>query len=269
MATQHYGKDYGANAPQNYEQYFVPAIGAPLATELVDRAALRPGERVLDVACGTGIVARLASDKVGSAGKVAGLDVNPGMLAVARSTAPSGRSLEWHEASAEAIPLPDEAFDAVLCQMGLQFMSDRVGALREMRRVLAKDGRIVLSVPGPTTRVFDVLADAMGRHVKPEAAGFVRQVFALHDNAELHGLLEDAGFRDIDVQADLKTLSLPAAQEFLWQYVSSTPLAPVVAQVGDEARMALERDVVPHWKEFEENGALKYRQRVVVANARK
>src|SRR5512146_3463808 len=114
--SQHpYWKTYSGSAPENYERYFVPQIGAPLAADLLEIAALRPGERVLDVACGTGVVARLAAQRVGPTGSVAGLDLNPGMLAVARSVAPSDSSIQWYESSAEAMPLSDETFDAVLC----------------------------------------------------------------------------------------------------------------------------------------------------------
>ena len=86
MIQQTFGKTYGGTAPENYQRYFVPSIAAPLAEDLVRIAALRPGERVLDVACGTGVVTRLAGERVGEQGAVAGLDVNPGMLAVARSS---------------------------------------------------------------------------------------------------------------------------------------------------------------------------------------
>jgi len=128
------GRASGGNAAERYESYFVPAIGAPIADDFIAVAAPRESERVLDVACGTGVVARLASRSVGSAGAVAGLDVNPDMLAVARKTTPPGTSVDWYEASADAMPFPDESFDAVLCQMGLQFMSDREASLRDMRR---------------------------------------------------------------------------------------------------------------------------------------
>lgn len=122
--------DYRGAGPANYEKYFVPAIGAPLARDLVAAADLRPGERVLDVACGTGVITRLAAAQVGPTGAVAGLDVNPGMLAVARSATPGDTSIEWYETSAEAMPLADASFDIVLCQMGLQFIVDKVRALR-------------------------------------------------------------------------------------------------------------------------------------------
>src|SRR5688500_1839868 len=147
MTQQHYGRAYGGSATENYERYFVPAIGAPLAADLTDMAAPRPGERVLDVACGTGIVARLAAERVGTGGAVVGLDFNPGMLGVARSVTPPDLAIEWQEASADVMPLPNEAFDVVLCQLALQFMPDKAAALREMRRVLAIDGRVAINVP--------------------------------------------------------------------------------------------------------------------------
>lgn len=270
MAQKHHGEARGGSPPENYERYFVPAIGAPLAKELVETAALRAGERVLDVACGTGVVARLAAQASGAAGSVAGLDINPGMLAVARSTTPPGMVIDWREASAEAMPFPDASFDAVLCQMGLQFVPDKVASLREMRRVLTPGGRLILSVPGPTPELFAVLAEALARHVGAEAARFVDQVFSLHDAAELRDLVGNgAGLREVSVRADTKTLRLPAPEEFLWQYVRSTPLAGAVAQVSAERRGSLERDVVAKWRELVSDGALVLQVRMVVATARK
>ncbi len=269
MAEQHFGKAYGGNPPANYERFFVPAIGAPLAADLLRLASLRPGERVLDVACGTGVVARLASQQVGDTGTVVGLDVNPGMLAVARSATPPGLPVEWHEASAAAMPLPDASFDVVLCQMGLQFMPDKPAALREMRRVLARGGRLILNVPGPTPRLFTIMGEALERHIGAEAAGFVNHVFSLHDTAEIQNLVSGTGFHNVSVKSDTKPLRLPAPEEFLWQYVHSTPLAGAVAQVDDDLRGSLERDVVAKWEEFVEDRALVLQVRVVVATARK
>lgn len=269
MAEQHFGKAYGGNPPANYERFFVPAIGAPLATDLIRLTALRPGERVLDAACGTGVVARLASQQVGDTGTVAGLDVNPGMLAVARSATPPGMPIEWHEASAEAMPLPDASFDVVLCQMGLQFMPDKHAALREMWRVLVRGGRLILKVPGPTPRPFAMMGEALARHIGAEAAGFVDHVFSLHDAAKIQNLVRGAGFHDVSVQSDTKPLRLPPPEEFLWQYVHSTPLAGAVAQVDDERLGSLERDVVAKWQEFVEDRVLVLQVRVVAATARK
>ncbi len=269
MAEQYFDKAYGGEPPLNYERFFVPAIGAPLATELIRLAALRPGDRVLDVACGTGIVARLASQQVGPTGTVTGLDVNPGMLAVAHSATPSGPPIEWHEASAEAMPLPDASFDVVLCQMGLQFMPDKHAALREMRRVLVRGGRLVFNLAGPTPRLFAIMGEALDRHIGAEAAGFVNLVFSLHDTGEIRNLVGDSGFHDVSVESDIRLQHLPPPEEFLWQYVHSTPLANAVAQVDGERRSLLERDVVAKWQEFVEGGALVLQVRLVVATARK
>jgi ubiquinone/menaquinone biosynthesis C-methylase UbiE len=262
-------KTYGGSAPENYERYFVPAIGQPVARDLIDRAALRAGERVLDVACGTGIVARLAAQQVGQTGTVAGLDVNPGMLTVARSGTPPEISIDWHEASAEAMPLPDDAFDVVLCQMGLQFMADKLAALSEMRRVLAPGGRLVLNAPGPTPPPLAVMAEALATHVRPEVAGFVHAVFSLHDPEELHELLDGAGFADVVVDRPIKTLRLPPPQDFLWQYIHSTPMADAVAQIGEEARAALEQRMVAGCEPFVDDGALVIEVGMLTAIARR
>jgi ubiquinone/menaquinone biosynthesis C-methylase UbiE len=269
MTEQHFGKAYAGNPPLNYERFFVPAIGAPLATDLIRLAALGIGERVLDVACGTGVIARLASQQVGDTGSVAGLDVNPGMLTVARSETPQGMPIEWHEASAEDMPFPDASFDVVLCQMGLQFMPNAHAALREMWRVLVPGGRLILNLPGPTPRFFTIMEEALARHIDSQAAGFVNQVFSLHDTAEIQNLVSGAGFHDVSLRSDTKLLRLPAPEEFLWQYVYSTPLAGAMAQVNDESRGSLERDVVAKWQEFVEDRALVLQVRVVEATARK
>ena len=126
----------------------MPAITSKWAEDLVRRAQLRTGELVLDVACGTGVVARLAATKV-RPGQVTGLDLNAGMLAVARSLPNEGAPISWTEGSALDMKFPSGRFDVVLCQQGLQFFPDQPAALREMRRVLREGGRAALSVYSP------------------------------------------------------------------------------------------------------------------------
>jgi ubiquinone/menaquinone biosynthesis C-methylase UbiE len=267
-ATKPSFESYGGTGPENYERYFVPAVGAPLAANLVETAALGPGERVLDLACGTGIVARLAAGRVGSAGTVVGLDINPGMLAVARAAAPPGTAIDWHQAPAHATALPDAAFDAVMCQLGLQFFPDQAAALRETHRVLAPGGRIVVNVPGPAPELFLILAEALARHIKPGLAPFVQQVFSLHDTRQLQALMAEAGFTRTAAEPATKTLALPPPAEFLWQYVHSTPLAATAAEAGQAARAALERDITAQWQPFTHNDRLMLELRVVTASAR-
>lgn len=267
MIEHHSGNATGGNPPANYERYFVPAIGAPLAEDLVRVAALRAGERVLDVACGTGVVARLAAREVGDAGSVAGLDPNPGMLAVARAATPPALRIDWHEAGAEAMPLPDAAFDCVLCQMGLQFMADRHAALGGMRRVLVPGGRLVLNVPGPTPPLFAVMREALARHAGAGAAAFVDQVFSLHDVHAMRDLAGDAGFDEASASSGTRSLRLPVPEAFLWQYVQSTPLAGAVARLDEAHRRALETEVLAGWRPFVDDGALALTLRVVTVVA--
>jgi ubiquinone/menaquinone biosynthesis C-methylase UbiE len=133
------------SVPENYERYLVPNIFRPWAEDLVEIAALRPGERVLDIACETGIVARTAARKLGGSGSVVGLDLSAPMLAAARAAAAAESvAVEWWEGSAVNLPLGDAAFEVVFCQQGLQFFPDRVSALREIYRVLTPGGRLVL-----------------------------------------------------------------------------------------------------------------------------
>jgi len=262
-------RNYGASAPENYEKYFVPAIGLQFASDLLEVAALRPGERVLDVACGTGVATRLAMKHVGPGGRIAGLDVNPGMLAVARSVTSPDTSIEWHEGSAESIPLPDGSMDAVLCSLGMQFVPDKSAALREMHRVLAPGGRVVMNGVGPTPPPLAILGRALAEHVNPQAGGFVEQVFSLHDQRELEALVTSAGFRKVAVESDGTRIALPSPVDFLWQYVHSTPLVGALQQVDDEGRLALERDVLAGWQQFVEDGALMLEVDVVTVTGRK
>jgi ubiquinone/menaquinone biosynthesis C-methylase UbiE len=258
---------YSAAPAAYYERYFVPAIGAPLAHDLLELAELHPGQRVLDVACGTGVVTRLGAQRVGR-GAVTGVDVNPGMLAVARRVA-ADRAIEWREASAEALPLEDASFDVVLCQMGLQFFPDRERAVREMWRVLKPGGRVVLNVPGPTPPLFAVLEQSLRRHVGHEAAGIIATVFSLHSLEEVSTLLEEAGFTDVLVHSERKALRVARAEDFLWQYVNSTPVGQATKGLEEDQRARFEQEIVARWEPFADDGGLVLDVDVTTATGRK
>lgn len=258
---------YAGDAPEIYERHFVPAIGAPSARRLLDAARLRDGERVLDVACGTGVAARLAAEAVGATGSVAGVDANPGMLAVARAATPAGLSITWHHGSAEALPVADVSVDVVLCSLGFQFFADKAGALREMRRVLAPGGRLAIGTPGPTPALFQALDDVLADHLGPEASMFVDAVFSVHDPAEVRSMLDAAGLADVEVTTAPLRLRLPPPADFLWQYALGTPLAAVAASLDHEARAALERAAVERWRPFTDGDALVLEVGSLVATA--
>lgn len=244
---------YASSGAQNYERYFVPAIGEPVARRLVDTARPVPGDRVLDVACGTGIAARLALGAVGPLGTVVGVDANPGMLEVARTVQPEG--IDWHEGLAEEIPLATASFDLVLCSMGLQFFSDRERAVRDMHRVLAPGGRLVWCTPGPTPPLFGAIDAALTHHIGPGASMFVHAVFSLHDADEGRKLTEAAGFDRIDVETTSVPLRVSPPADFFWQYVRSTPLAAAVADLDESERAALEAEVVERCAPFVDGDA--------------
>ena len=266
MYKHHFDKIYGDNVPINYERYFVPVIGKPLALDLVEQADLQIHENILDVACGTVIVARLASKRVGTESMVKGLDANPGMLAVVRSFS---ESIERLEANAEAIPLPDNSFNVIFCQMGLQFMEDKAAALQEMLRVLTPGGRLFLNIPGPAVGPFVSMADAMKKHISIRAAGFVSHVFSPYGPEEIKELAIQVEFHDIMVNTNDKELHLPKAEEFLWQYIFSTPLAAVISKADDTSHAALEKDVFKRWQNFSDNGSVIYAQPIVTMVAKK
>jgi SAM-dependent methyltransferase len=238
-----YQAGVAGSLPELYERDLVPVFFAPWAEDLVGLAAPRAGEHVLDVACGTGVVARRAAPMVGASGRAGGVDLNAAMLSVARSLpAPPGASVEWWEGNATALPLPDAAFDVVFCQQGLQFFPDRSAALREMRRVLAPAGRLAVAVWRPIrcSPGFLALAEALARHV---GAGLLDGPFSLGDAEELRTLVSGAGFRDVAIRAVAKTVRFPSAEEFVMHYVAASPLANPVAQAGNQARAALLEEV--------------------------
>lgn len=234
------------SAPEVYERELVPAVFGPWAPVLIDLARPKLGERVVDIACGTGIVARLAAVKVGPTGGVTGIDLNPGMLNVARSLgmADDAASVQWQEASADKLPSADSAFDIAYCQLGLQFFADRPAALREMRRVLSSRGRLALMVwcgidqsPG-----FESLAKILERHIGPAAATIMRAPFGLADADELSRLVAAANFQDITVQRRVGAIEFPSVERFVSSYVAGSPLASHVSQASDAARQRLISD---------------------------
>ena len=197
---------YTGKVPEFYERELVPAIFSHWAPKLVDAVAPKEGDRVLDLACGTGVVAREAARHVGPTGSVVGLDINSGMLETARAVSSDlGCQAEWREGNAEAIPFDDGDFSIVCCQLGLQFFGDKAGALGEAYRVLRPSGQLVVLVwraiehsPG-----FLYLKDALEKHIGDAAATFMCSPFALGDAEELRTLIGSAGFRNISVQADV------------------------------------------------------------------
>ena len=173
---------------------------APWAPLLVDAARLAEGECVLDVACGTGVVARAAAKRAGSAGRVVGVDLNPAMIGVARSLPiPTGASIEWLERDALDLRIRGPRFDVVLCQQGLQFFPDKAAALREMRRVLKHGGRLAFSVWTNVGLYNGAVGEALARFVGNETAVRFCASRQAPNREELQRLPTEAGFSSVEV----------------------------------------------------------------------
>jgi SAM-dependent methyltransferase len=270
MTIDHGQWQVAGSAPEVYERELVPAVFGPWALLVVDFADLQPGERILDVACGTGVVARIAAEKVGGRGAVVAADLNPGMLAVARSlAAPRGATVEWRPADAAALPFADQAFDVVLCQLGLQFFADRGAALREMHRVLRPGGRVVVMVWRPIDQCpgFAVLAAALERHIGPDACLIMRAPFSLGDAEELSSLIATGGFEALELRAETGTVRFPSAERFVASYVAGSPLAAPVAAAPPEACDALLAEVVAKLEQVVGGGELKFPIEAYLARA--
>jgi SAM-dependent methyltransferase len=193
-----------------YERVLVPPLFRPWGEQLLDRVPLAPGARVLDVACGTGIGARLVRQRLGG-GAVVGVDRNPAMLALARTIEPA---IDWREGDAASLPARDgERFDAVLCHQGVQFFPDRRAAVLEMRRVLAPGGSVGIGVwrsleENGLFYELGVVAEGFVGPIEDARHGFA-------DAEALRALLIDAGFARIEVEAVTMEVRFTAQPDML------------------------------------------------------
>jgi ubiquinone/menaquinone biosynthesis C-methylase UbiE len=223
-----------------YEEYLVPAQFKPCADLLIQRAAPRTGERVLDVATGTGIVAREVAPLVHPGSSVTGLDANPAMLTVADSIpVPSGAPITWTEGDAESLPFSDASFDLVLCQQGLQFFPNREVALREMHRVLADGGRVGIATWCSMDDIpfVQALSSAIERHL---GSSGLTVPFSLGDPEELRALLSGAGFREVTLDQAHVDGRYPDPDRYLQMLVMAVAaVLPEMAEMSEEARSDL------------------------------
>jgi SAM-dependent methyltransferase len=237
-------------AAERYATILEPAILGPFARALVEWSDLRPGQTAVDVGCGTGAAAIHAAARLGPAGRVIGIDVNQGMIEVAKSRssldgALNSAPLEWYQESAYQLPLPDQTIDVALCAQTLQFLSERRQALAEMHRVLKPGGQIALSLWRPLKEnpYFQALVTAIAAHVGADTAAGLQAVFALTDAAEIHALLAGAEFHQVNISAVHLDLPLPPPAEFIPRHISATPMAAAFDAASPAARNAVITDV--------------------------
>jgi SAM-dependent methyltransferase len=222
--------------PNAYERYLVPVLFAPLAEALLAAAGPVSGRRVLDVACGTGIVARGAAMTAATTG----LDKNPAMLGLA---ARLDSRVRWVPGDAAALPFADHSFDVAFCQQGLQFTADPAAALRELCRVLAPGGRLALAVWCDIARSpgFAALATVLDRHGGP--GDLMRAPFRLSDPGRVRALLTAGGFAHVRRSTCVITARFPSVPEFLARQVVASPLATALAALNPRTSPAMIDDL--------------------------
>jgi SAM-dependent methyltransferase len=224
-----------------YESRFVPALFGEWAPRLCDAAAISEGDRVLDVACGTGVVTRAAARRVGDSGRVVGLDLNPAMLEVAARVAPT---LTWQQGDVADLPFQNAEFDVVVCSAALFFFPDLPGALAEMARVVRPSGTVALLTfaglaeqPG-----YGPFVDVAVRHAGPGAAELLSTYWSCGDLTELTRSLDDAGLTVIETRSRVGTAHFPSVEALATTEIKGTPLG---ARITDEAYNRIVDDLRP------------------------
>ncbi len=216
------GWQLSGDAPTAYTRYAYK-IRAPWTDDLISQAHCQNGERVLDVACGTGLVASRIKSVSNVECKITGIDINEGMLNLAKKMT----DIEWHQGSATELPFSDGTFDVVVCQQGLQYFPDRAAATKEMARVLTPGGRVSLNVWGSIDRqpFFVALVDGIGAFLGVEAKTAFDLNFSLNTSEELRKLASDAGLKDIRIRFEHRTIRFPVLGEMIGGFMLATPLA--------------------------------------------
>jgi SAM-dependent methyltransferase len=254
------------SAAEVYEEFFIPALFREWATRIADAAEIQPGWRVLDVACGTGIVARTAVERAGTTGSVVGLDINAGMLEVAKRKAPA---IEWRQGAAESLPFDTHSFDATVCQFGLMFFEDRRAALQEMMRVLKPGGHLAVAVwdsiensPG-----YAELIALLQRLFGDKVADTLRPPFVLGDPQLLQSLFTTAGIPNARITRHEGTARFPSIRSWMYADVKGWTMAEMIddtqfEQLCREAEQLLQRYVAA-------DGAVAFRKNAYIITATK
>jgi ubiquinone/menaquinone biosynthesis C-methylase UbiE len=215
------------NAAEVYEEFFVPALFQEWAVRVADATGIQSGWRVLDVACGTGILARTISARVGAKGSVVGLDRNEGMLQVAKRKAPT---IEWRQGLAESLPFEAHSFDATVSQFGLMFFEDRRTALQEMARVLKPGRRLTVAVWDSleNTPAYAEIAALLQRLFGNQVANTLAAPFVLGDAQMLHSLFTQAGMPDAKITRHEGTARFPSIHSWMYTEIKGWTLADVL-----------------------------------------
>jgi SAM-dependent methyltransferase len=247
-----------------YDELFVPALFAQWAPHLVSCARVEGGQRVLDVACGTGVVARAAGDIVGPQGHVVGIDLNPAMLEVARTARPD---LEWRQGDAEDLPFETGSFDVALCQSALFFFPDPGRAVREMARVVGTAGTVAIQTYAPLAEqpAYGPFMEVIARHAGPEARVLLGTYWSQGDLARLTALADAAGLETIETRTSLGIARFPSTDAVVHTEVRATPLADRLDSATYDRILADVHDLLDSYVEADGSLGVPIRAKMIAA----
>jgi SAM-dependent methyltransferase len=245
------------SAAERYLEVLEPAILGPVAEALVTHVAPRVGARVIDIGCGTGAAALKASELVGRTGRVVGVDINRQMIEVARSRpAPQFAEVEWLEASAMDIPLPDGVFDTAVSSQVLQFVDEPERAMEEARRVLRPGGLVGVGLwcPLDSNPYFSNLVASISEHIDSNTAGGLGAAFSFSDEHRIRRLLVAAGFEEVSITTATIHSDLPPLGEFVPRHIGATPMAAGYLAASPEDQERVIRHVEAELQSFSSGG---------------
>lgn len=239
---------FGGSIPENYDRYLGPSFFEPFANDMLVRLDPKCHKKVLEIACGTGIVTRRLRDCLSAEAELIATDLNPAMFALAQNKFDSKENVIWREADASALPFADGSFDAVVCQFGVMFFPDKQAAMRETHRVLSSGGIFLFNVwdsleQNPVARTAHETIASFFDHDPPS---FYEVPFGFHDVDLIRGLLEATGFQEIEISVIAMPCQSRSAAEFAIGLVRGNPVATAIEERGvsvDRVVRAVEKKI--------------------------
>lgn len=262
------GWQLSGDGPDVYERFIVPAYTRAWAEEMVNRACLCKGEKILDAACGTGLVARMAAEEQCSTDLIFGVDVNTVMLKKAQEIE---ENINWHQSDVTNMPFPDNHFNVIFCQQGLQYFPDPSLALKEMKRVLAENGRILLSVWRPIrySPFYESLCEVLEKYVNKNSASLLSAAFNFGDYAKLKALFSTIGFNSIKINIVVKQMHYFPFDEFVMGGIMATPFFKDIQEMKESKREEMLLEITRLNQDYIDDNGLAAPLESYIVNAKK
>jgi len=245
------------NAAESYERHKVPAIFAPMAEATIEAISLPHTAYVLDVACGTGAVARAVASTLTEPSKIVGADINPAMVEIARKNTSNGiHDFEFVAAPAEAMPFGEATFDYVFCQHGLQFFPDKPASLAEMRRITQEGGILIVTCWSAIPPFFQVVRNVLDRHLGEVAAKKAVTPFVWNDSAHIRSLITAAGFECPEPSQINVNRKMAASPDAMRDEILATPNEAALLEAGEDTINTIVSEILEGVEQYRDDDVL-------------